>query len=55
MTGWAERVEAAIVERLNDDEMVQPALVPLVGGSMATVSGFFFASGPKLIFVPFDS
>jgi hypothetical protein len=50
MTGWAERVEAAIVERLNDDEMVQPALVPLVGGSMATVSGFFFRFGTQTDF-----
>jgi hypothetical protein len=46
MTGWAEIVEAAVVERLNGEETVQPALVPSTGGSMATPSGGF-TSGPK--------
>jgi hypothetical protein len=46
MIRWAERVEAAVVERLNGEETVQPTLVPSSGSLMATPSGGF-ASGPK--------
>jgi hypothetical protein len=40
--GWA-----AVVGRLNGEEMVQPALDPSVGGSMPTISGGFSLQDPN--------
>jgi hypothetical protein len=38
---------AAVVGRLNGEEMVQPALDPSVGGSMPTTSGGFSLRDPN--------